>query len=136
MNWLILAISLAFAMPAEASGDSVTAITAVVGDYEAGFRSGDIGRFRQAFAPDGYFVRNSAGTKGPLEATPIATLLAAWSAAPDPASRVEILGIHVTAPNLAVVTLRLHYRGMVFSDQLNLLKLEGQWRIAAKLSVQ
>jgi hypothetical protein len=111
----------------------VSTLNGVVAHYEDGFKRGNLESFLRVFSPDAYFFWLKPGGEA-VEALPIASVLPGWAARPDATARVEIINVQLTSPMLAFISLRLHYAGRVFSDQLNLLKAGGEWMIVAKLS--
>lgn len=117
----------------------IAAIEAVVLDYFDGQGEASLERLQRAFHPDSSMfgvMTNEAG-ESTLRVWPkMSDVIVNWAANENPpgAGRDgEILSIDIVDERLAVVTFRYADR---FYDAFTMVKLDGQWKIAAKTFIR
>jgi len=112
------------------------AISTTIFNYFEGFKTADRARLEAAFAVDvchmkGY-VRDKEG-KLQLSARPMNEVIDGWTKrSPAPEMQGKITAIHITNPCAAVAV--FDFNG-VFTDTLQLAKVDSQWRIVNKFYV-
>lgn len=122
----------------EAYDPEVAAIEAVVLDYFDGQGEGSLERLNRAFHPDSSMFGVTTTDDGveTLRVWPkMGDVVKNWAANENPpgAGRDgEVLSIEIVDDRLAVVTFRYADR---FYDAFTMLKLNGEWKIAAKTFV-
>jgi hypothetical protein len=116
------------------------AIRAAVLDYFHGQGQGSIDRLNRAFAVEQAsmvgVMRADDGKESLRAWKDMREPLANWSKEPNPAAPDrdgEILGMQVTDGRIATVTFRSTDR---FYDALTLVKIDGEWKIVAKVFVR
>lgn len=144
MRKSLLALSIAllapaaFAEPAKQADEA--AIRAAVLDYFHGQGQGSIERLNRAFAVEHAtmvgVMRADDGKESLRAWKDMREPLANWSKEPNPAAPDrdgEVLGMQVTDGRIATVTFRSTDR---FYDALTLVKIDGEWKIVAKVFVR
>ena len=115
--------------------DERRAIGAVMQDYFDGLYLGDTSRLRCAFHPQAQYF---CATDGSLLHLDMAQYFPVVDARPSPASRDEprtdrIVSIEFAGPVTALVRAECSIAPKSFIDLLTLVKLDGHWRIVAKV---
>lgn len=131
MKYAYLLIALAPAVVAAQSNDEA-GIRKAIGYYFAGHATGVADTMAKAFHPDAElkFIRNGTYTRRPL-----ADYLAGFSGSPaaDEARRVRrIVSIDI-AGTAAEAKLALDYPTALITDYMQLLKINGEWKIVHKI---
>lgn len=117
----------------------IAAIEAVVLDYFDGQGEASLERLQRAFHPDAsmFGVMTDEGGESYLRVWPkMSDVIENWAANENPpgAGRDgEVLSVEIVDERLAVVTFRYADR---FYDAFTMVKLDGQWKIAAKTFVR
>ena len=117
----------------------IAAIEAVVLDYFDGQGEANLERLQRAFHPDAsmFGVMTNEDGESSLRVWPkMSDVITNWAANENPpgAGRDgEVLSIEIVDERLAVVTFRYADR---FYDAFTMVKLDGQWKIAAKTFVR
>jgi len=121
----------ATALPAQQSTDEA-GVRAALNHYLQGHATGDGSHMRIAFHPNAnlYFIRDGKYTERTS-----ADYAAGFSGRPpaDEAQRkrrIESLEVSGTAAQAKIV---LEYPGVTFTDYMTLLKVDGEWKIVAKV---
>ena len=144
MRKSLLALSILLLAPASlaepAKQTDEAAIRAAVLDYFHGQGQGSIERLNRAFAVEQASmvgVMRADDGKETLRAwKDMREPLTNWSKEPNPAAPDrdgEVLGMQVTDGRIATVTFRSTDR---FYDALTLVKIDGEWKIVAKVFVR
>jgi Putative lumazine-binding len=134
VNRVALAVvALLFVMCAQASAQESeeAAVRAAVEHYFQGHATGQGEHFRKVFHPDSklFFIREGKLTQWTAEEY---ISRASGKPAPDEARRKRrIDSIDITG-DAAFVKLTLDYPGVVFTDYMSMLKIDGQWKIVNK----
>ena len=116
----------------------VAAIETVVADYFDGQGEASLERLQRAFHSDASMygaVTSDDGTQS-LRVWPMDETMEAWAANENPpgAGRDgEVMSVEIVDGRLAVVTFRFEDR---FYDAFTMVKLNGEWKIAAKTFVR
>lgn len=129
--YLLVALALTPAVAA-AQSDDEAGIRRAIGYYFAGHATGVADTMARAFHPDAElkFIRNGAYTRRPL-----ADYLAGFdgTAAADEARRVRrIVSIDIAGTS-ASAKLELDYPSALITDYMQLLKINGEWKIVHKI---
>jgi hypothetical protein len=120
---------------AEAATTPEAEVAAVVADqYLTGFRDGSHQAMADLFADSGVHVLHIASDPAPLSVTPLATRLPGWTRQPDPEATLSGLRVLCTSDTLCAASFTLRYRGREFQDQLNLVRMQGRWKLVAKVT--
>ena len=103
--------------------------------YFDGFYNGDVATLKRVFHPACHLYNASAG---PLADDDMETVYARVAGRAAPAKNGEarrdvILGIDVSGPVSALARVQIAIGPRLFTDYLNLLKIDGEWRIIAKV---
>lgn len=103
--------------------------------YFDGFYNGDVAMLKRVFHPACHL--SNAG-EGKLAHDDMETVYARVAGRVSPAKNGEarrdvILGIDVSSPVSALARVQIAIDPRLFTDYLNLLKLDGEWRIIAKV---
>ena len=144
MRKSLLALSILLLAPASyaepATQTDEAAIRAAVLDYFHGQGQGSIERLNRAFAVEHAsmvgVMRADDGKESLRAWKDMREPLANWSKEPNPAAPDrdgEVLGMQVTDGRIATVTFRSTDR---FYDALTLVKIDGEWKIVAKVFVR
>jgi hypothetical protein len=135
-----LFLFLAPAAPALAQPSDEDAIRTAVFDYFHGQGEASAERLNRAFdAPNAVMVAVNPREGGGVTVTKYADMsdvLTRWASNPNPpggARDGEIIDMHITDGRIANVMFRSTDR---FYDALTLVKIDGQWRIVAKVFVR
>jgi hypothetical protein len=112
------------------------AVEQVIRTYLDGLYEGDTSKLADAFHPTSALT--SIGVDGKLTIVPREAWFEAVRTRPNPkklglARHDHILAIDVVGPTMAFVKLKCAIPPRYFTDQLNLLKIDGRWQIAQKL---
>lgn len=110
-------------------------ITKALQLYFDGFYNGDVAALRRIFHPSCHL---SNASEGKLAHDDMETVYARVAGRVSPAKNGEgrrdaILGIDVSGPVSALARVQIAIGPRLFTDYLNLLKLDGEWRIIAKV---
>ena len=110
-------------------------VSAVLAEYFDGLHHSDTTRLARVFHPHAQYFTATEGTLLHLD---MAHYLPIVDARPSPASRAEartdrILAIEFAGPVTAFARVRCSIAPRHFTDFLTLVKLEGAWRIVAKV---
>ena len=117
----------------------VQRIEHTIQSYIEGLRSNNSNYLMKALeTKNGYFqclVHNTASHQD--EVTSISFLEAAreWPRSPDQNAKGEIISVDAVDNKMAVVKVRLNYSGAEYIDYLSLYKLNGEWKIVNKVSI-
>jgi hypothetical protein len=111
------------------------ALRAVVGRYLDALYEGDVAGFREVLHPD---ARLFSATEGMLVALSREQYLEIVARRPSPASRGdprrdEILNVTLGSPTTAHARVKNAYLPKRFTDELTLVRLDGAWRVIAKV---
>lgn len=103
--------------------------------YFDGFHHGDVAMLRRVFHPACHL---SNASEGKLAHDDMETVYARVAGRASPAKNGEarrdaILGIDVSSPVSALARVQIAIGPRLFTDYLNLLKIDGEWRIIAKV---
>ncbi len=103
--------------------------------YFNGFYNGDVAMLKRVFHPACHL--SNAG-EGKLAHDDMETVYARVASRVSPAKNGEarrdaVLGIDVSSPVSALARVQIAIGPRLFTDYLNLLKLDGEWRIIAKV---
>jgi hypothetical protein len=103
--------------------------------YFDGFYNGDVETLRKVFHPDCHLI---SGTGGTLANDPMEAVYARVRGRASPSSAGQprydrILSIDLAGPETALVTCRIAIAPKLFTDYLNFVKLDGEWRIVSKV---
>jgi len=118
--------------PCAPASSALDALHAVARDYERVFRSGDVDAFARVFAANGSYLTLSRPPASTLAVRRFSDAFDGWIREPDPLASVEVDEISMMGERMALMRLRLHYRGRVYLDQLSLYRFDTGWRIVAK----
>ena len=118
-----------------ASQNDRAAIEAVIKTYLDGLYEGNADKLANAFHPTSALAQTQ---EGKIVVTPRDAWLDAVRKRPSPQSQNlprhdEILSIDIAGPTMAFVKLRCAIPPRFFTDQLSLLKIDGQWQVAQKV---
>jgi hypothetical protein len=110
-------------------------IVAALGDYFDGLHHSDADRLGQLFHPQAIYA---CGTEGSLTHLTMAEYLPMVAKRPSPASRGEarrdrILSIEFAGPVTALARVECAIGPKRFIDLLSFIKLDGRWRLIAKV---
>lgn len=110
-------------------------IVAALPLYFDGFYNGDVAKLRNIFHPSCHL---SHAHDGKLAHDDMETVYARVAGRASPAKNGEarrdvILGIDVSSPTSALARVQIAIGPRLFTDYLNFLKIDGQWRIIAKV---
>ncbi len=111
------------------------ALSAVVGRYLDALYDGDIAAFREVLHPE---ARLFSATEGILVALDREQYLEIVAGRPSPAARRdprhdEILSVTLGSPTTAHARVKNAYLPKCFTDELTLVRLDGAWRVVAKV---
>ncbi|MEQ8399203.1 nuclear transport factor 2 family protein [Thalassobaculum sp.] len=100
-----------------------------------GFYTGDVETLKKVFHPDCHLI---SGTGGSLANDPMEAVYARVRGRAKPSEAGQrrydhILSIDLAGPETALVTCRIALEPKLFTDYLNFVKLDGQWRIVSKV---
>lgn len=108
------------------------AVVAVVGGYVEGLRTGDIAQLKKTFHDNA--VMYGFSPDGLLEGTinNLYTFVEHYGNAPNITTRLDVLGITPTSA-VVRVTMENDAAGCDYTDFHSLIKIDGQWKVIAKL---
>ena len=113
---------------------SESAIVAVVQDYFLGTYHGDPARIRAAFYGD---AEISGSFKGQIVTWNLQQFIDRIMSMPIPAHQNALFDKHILFVDqmneAAVVRAKVSVAGIVFTDYISLLKIDGQWKIRNKI---
>ena len=103
--------------------------------YFDGFYNGDVATLKRVFHPACHL---SNASEGKLAHDDMETVYARVTGRTSPAKNGEarrdaVLSIDVSSPVSALARVQIAIGPRLFTDYLNLLKLDGEWRIIAKV---
>jgi hypothetical protein len=115
--------------------DDFAALTAVMQLYFDGLHHSDTARLRRVFHPKAVYA---TATEGHLTHLGMEAYFAVVDARPSPASRGEaradrIVSISFAGPVTALVRAECAIGTKAFQDLLTFVKLDGEWRLIAKV---
>jgi hypothetical protein len=110
-------------------------IVAALGDYFDGLHHSDAEKLGRLFHPQAIYA---CGTEGSLTHLTMAEYLPTVAKRPSPASRGEprrdrIVSIEFAGPVTALARVECAIGPKRFSDLLSFIRLEGRWRLIAKV---
>jgi len=128
----LLAFAAAFTAPAHAQNSEDAAVRAAVGHYLQGHATGDGAHFSMVFHPDSklFWIQNAE-----LRQRTSADYIAAAPGQPaaDEAQRTRrIEHVDITG-DAAVAKVVLDHPGVILTDYLSLLKINGEWKVVNKI---
>jgi len=117
------------------AGEAYLAVAGLLDRYYDALYHGDVERLNRAFHPTATYATASGGELLQLD---LAAYLARVAARAAPATRGDAYGFRLDAiefagPTTALARLRSSMLGKRFVDFLALLRVDGEWRIAAKV---
>ena len=112
------------------SFDAYSAVVNALQPYIEGARSGDLTLLRGAFADHA----NIAGIYGGELMASAADSVLEWPAQPSPDVKVHIAALDVSGTAAYAKLEIIDWMGMRFTDFLLLVRIDGEWKISAKLS--
>ena len=120
---------------APATATDRAAIDAVVKTYLDGLYEGDADKLARAFHPTSALTHMH---EGKLQIIPRDAWLEGVRTRPAPkaknlARHDEVLSVEIAGPTMAFVKLKCAIPPRFFTDQLSLLKIDGQWQVAQKV---
>lgn len=120
------------AVPAAAQGREEAAVRRALEHYLQGHATGDGAHHRMAFFPQAnlYFVQN--GALATLTSEEYASRSPGRPAADEAERKRRITHIDISG-TAAVARIELDYPTVRFVDYMSLLKVDGEWRIIAKI---
>jgi hypothetical protein len=129
---LIPVLATAVLSPAAAQGGEEAAVRKALEHYLQGHATGDGAHHRMAFFPQAnlYFVQNGALTT--VTSEEYASRSPGRPAADEAQRRRRIAHIDISG-TAAVAKIELDYPNARFVDYMSLLKVNGEWRIIAKI---
>lgn len=103
--------------------------------YFDGFWHGDVETLRKVFHPD---CRLISGAAGSLASDPMETVYTRVQGRAKPSQTGQrnhdhILSIDLSGPETALVKCQIAIAPRLYTDYLNFVKLDGQWRIVSKV---
>lgn len=103
--------------------------------YFDGFYDGDVETLEKVFHPDCHLISGTGGTlaNDPMEAVYARVRGRSSPAAAGQARYDRILSIDLAGPETALVTCRIAIEPKLFTDYLNFVRLDGEWRIVSKV---
>ena len=103
--------------------------------YFDGFYHGDVATLQKVFHPACHLISGAGGTLAddPMDAVYARVRGRTSPAAAGQARYDQIVSIHLAGPETALVTCRIAIEPKLFTDYLNFVKLDGQWRIVSKV---
>lgn len=115
--------------------DALAEIAAVLGDYFDGLHHSDAAGLAEVFHPEAVYATATDGTLTHLTMDDYLPMVAAR---PAPASRGEgrqdrIVSIELAGPVTALARVECAIGVRRFTDLLSLVRLDGSWRIVAKI---
>ncbi len=104
-------------------------------DYFTGFYEGDVEALKKIFHSSAHLY---AAMAGPLTDRPMEQVYEGVRSRPSSASRGldrfdRILSIDQSGPEAAIAKVQIALGDQLYTDFLNLLKLDGRWRIVSKV---
>ena len=110
-------------------------IMEVLGDYFDGFYASDIDKLRSVFHPNCHLL---SAADGPLADDDMETIYARVAGRTAPAAvkqkRLdEVISIDKSGPEAALAKVRIAIGPKLYTDYLNLLRIDGRWQIISKI---
>ncbi len=110
-------------------------ILAVLKDYFDGFYAGDVDKLKRVFHPDCHLI---SATGGPLLNDPMDAVYARVAGRTPPAAddqkRLDrVLSIDKSGPEAALAKVQIAIGPRLYTDYLNLLRIDGRWQIISKI---
>ena len=110
-------------------------ITEALENYFSGFFEGDVGKLQKIFHPSAHLY---AATEGPLSDRNMEQVYEGVGSRPSSGSRGHerfdrILSIDQSGPEAAIAKVQIALGDNLYTDYLNLLKLDGRWQIISKV---
>jgi Putative lumazine-binding len=131
LSFIALTLLLFVCAPAAAQESEEAAVRAAIEHYFQGHATGQGEHFRKVFHPDAklFFIRDGKLTQWTSEEY---IYRASGKPAADEAQRKRrIDSVDITGDS-AFVKLTLDYPGVVFTDYMSMLKIDGRWMIVNK----
>ncbi len=115
--------------------DRLAAVSALMQDYADGLYRADAGLLGRVFRPDARYVTASGGR---LVSLGMEEYLAVVAARTSPEARGEprdftLEEVEFAGPDTALARMRCRMLGRDYTDFLSLVRVNGAWRIAAKV---
>lgn len=103
--------------------------------YFDGFHNGDVETLKKVFHPNCHLI---SGTTGEMVDDPMPAVYERVKGRKSPAENGQvrydqILSIDLAGPDCALVKVQIGIEPKLFTDYLNFVKLDGEWRIASKV---
>ena len=117
------------------SGDSAeTRVRATVDSYLFGLKHNDVESLRKAFLPEAklYFLKKDKSLGQLTQAEWYKSFEA--NAGKEEEGDLKIASVDITGPGASVKVVEL-YPGSKYTDYLNLLEIQGEWKIVNKIYV-
>lgn len=104
-------------------------------DYFIGFHEGDVETLKKIFHPSAHLY---AATEGPLTDRGMEQVYEGVRSRPSSSARGferfdRILSIDQSGPEAAIAKVQIALGDRLYTDFLNLLRLDGRWRIVSKV---
>ncbi len=114
---------------------SYAEIVAVLQDYFDGFYAGDVDKLKGVFHPNCHLI---SATGGPLLNDPMDVVYARVAGRTAPAAanqkrRDRVLSIDKSGPEAALAKVQIAIGPKLFTDYLNILRIDGRWQIVSKI---
>ena len=114
---------------------SYAEIVTLLQDYFDGFYASDVDKLKRVFHPDCHLI---SATGGPLVDDPMDVVYARVAGRTPPAAenqkrRDRVLSIDKSGPEAALAKVQIAIGPKLYTDYLNLLRIDGRWQIVAKI---
>jgi 4-oxalocrotonate tautomerase len=103
--------------------------------YFDGFYEGDVETLKRVFHPCCHLISGAGGTLADEDMEAVYARIAARTnpARTGQARYDQIVSIHLSGPETALVTCRIGIEPKLFTDYLSFVKLDGRWQIVSKV---
>ena len=114
---------------------SYAEIVTVLQDYFDGFYASDVDKLKGVFHPNCHLI---SATGGPLVDDPMDAVYARVVGRTPPAAanqkrRDRVLSIDKSGPEAALAKVQIAIGPKLYTDYLNLLRIDGRWQIVSKI---
>ena len=114
---------------------SYAEIVTLLQDYFDGFYASDVDKLKRVFHPNWHLI---SVTGGPLVDDPMDVVYARVAGRTPPAAenqkrRDRVLSIDKSGPEAALAKVQIAIGPRLYTDYLNLLRIDGRWQIVAKI---
>ncbi len=114
---------------------SYTEIAEVLQDYFDGFYASDVKKLKGVFHPNCHLM---SATAGPLADDDMETVYARVTGRTPPAAENQkrldaVLSIDKSGPEAALAKVQIAIGPKLFTDYLNILRIDGRWQIVSKI---